>query len=170
MKPIRGRAWVFGDNVSTEYMMPGFTMLGKMTDDEAKHHCMATLRREFSAGVSAGDLVVGGENFGCGSSRVASRLLLALGVSCVLADSVAGIFYRNSINTGLPVIELAGVSKLVSDRDCCEVDLTGGLVMNHSSGRTLSFQPFPRHIMHVLEVGGLIPLLKAELAAERSGR
>jgi 3-isopropylmalate/(R)-2-methylmalate dehydratase small subunit len=162
---IGGRAWSFGDNVSTEYMMPGFTMLGKMTDDLAKHNCMAALRPEFAKDVKLGDIIVAGENFGCGSSRIASKLLLALGISCVLAESVAGIFYRNSISTGLPVIELRGISKFLRDGDQCAVRLTDGLIENRATGGTLKFPPFPAHIITLLDAGGLIPLLKAELAA-----
>jgi len=149
-------------------MMPGFTMLGKMSDEEAKRHCMAALRPDFVPGVKAGDIIVAGENFGCGSSRTASRLLLALGVSCVLADSVAGIFYRNSINTGLPVIEYPGISALISDGDLCLVRLSDGIIENRSNGRTTSFLPFPRHITAILEAGGLIPMLKREMASARS--
>lgn len=168
MKILQGRAWAFGDNVSTEYMMPGFTMLGKMTDEQARHHCMAALRPEFASGVQPGDMIVAGENFGCGSSRIASRLLLALGVSCVLAESVAGIFYRNSISTGLPVIEYRGIAALVRDGDPCTVRIEQGLMENRRSGATLHFPPFPPHIVTILEAGGLIPLLKAEFAAARA--
>jgi 3-isopropylmalate/(R)-2-methylmalate dehydratase small subunit len=167
MTAIGGRAWSFGDNVSTEYMMPGFTMLGKMTDDQAKHHCMAALRPEFAKQVKPGDIIVAGENLGCGSSRIASKLLLALGISCVLAESVAGIFYRNSISTGLPVIELRGISKFLRDGDQCEMRLADGLIENRSTGGVLKFPPFPAHIIALLDAGGLMPLLKAELAAAR---
>jgi 3-isopropylmalate/(R)-2-methylmalate dehydratase small subunit len=165
VKTIEGRVWSFGDNVSTEYMMPGFTMLGKMSDEQARQHCMAALRPEFAPGVKPGDIIIAGENFGCGSSRIASKLLLALGISCVLADSVAGIFYRNSISTGLPVIELRGISRFARDGDRCAVRLAEGLIENHRSGDALKFPAFPLHIITILEAGGLIPLLKAELAA-----
>jgi 3-isopropylmalate/(R)-2-methylmalate dehydratase small subunit len=167
MNTIEGRAWSFGDNVSTEYMMPGFTMLGKMTDEQARQHCLAALRPEFAPGVKPGDIIIAGENFGCGSSRIAAKLLLALGISCVLADSVAGIFYRNSISTGLPVIELRGVSRFARDGDVCSVRLTEGLIENRRTGETLDFPAFPAHIITILDAGGLIPLLKAELAAAR---
>jgi len=148
-------------------MMPGFTMLGKMTDEQAKQHCMAALRPEFASGVKPGDFIVAGENFGCGSSRTASRLLIALGVSCVLANSVAGIFYRNSINTGLPIIEYPGISSLIREGDLCVIHLPQGVIENHSSASTLRFPPFPDHIVTILSAGGLIPMLKAEMAAAR---
>jgi 3-isopropylmalate/(R)-2-methylmalate dehydratase small subunit len=167
MNTIEGRVWLFGDNVSTEYMMPGFTMLGKMTDEQAKQHCMAALRPEFAQGATPGDIIIGGGNFGCGSSRIASKLLLALGVSCVLADSVAGIFYRNSISTGLPVIDLPGISGFARDGDVCSVRLMEGQIENRRSGDALKFPPFPAHIIAILDAGGLFPLLKAELAAAR---
>ena len=165
MNTIEGRVWLFGDNVSTEYMMPGFTMLGKMTDEQAKRHCMAAVRPEFAQGVKPGDILMGGANFGCGSSRIASKLLLALGISCVLADSVAGIFYRNSISTGLPVIDLPGISRFARDGDVCSVRLMEGQIENRRTGDRLKFPPFPAHIIAILEAGGLFPLLKAELAA-----
>src|SRR5580692_7066708 len=163
MSTLEGRVWLFGDNVSTEYMMPGFTMLGKMTDEQAKQHCMAALRPEFAPGVTPGDIIIGGENFGCGSSRIASKLLLALGISCVVADSVAGIFYRNSISTGLPVIDLRGISRFALDGDACSVRLMEGLIENRRTGDILNFLAFPAHIITILDAGGLIPLLKAEL-------
>jgi 3-isopropylmalate/(R)-2-methylmalate dehydratase small subunit len=164
MKTPEGRVWIFGDNVSTEYMMPGFTMLGKMTDAQAQLHCMAALRPEFAKEVKPGDILIAGENFGCGSSRIASKLLLALGISCVLAESVAGIFYRNSISTGLPVIELRGVSGFAREAEHCVVRLGEGLIENRETGATMSFPPFPAHIITILDAGGLYPLLKAELA------
>jgi 3-isopropylmalate/(R)-2-methylmalate dehydratase small subunit len=167
MSTLEGRAWLFGDNVSTEYMMPGFTMLGKMTDEQAKRHCMAALRPEFAQGARPGDIIIGGENFGCGSSRIASKLLLALGISCVVADSVAGIFYRNSISTGLPVIDLRGMSRFARDGDVCRVRLAEGQIENRRSGETVNFPAFPAHIIRILDAGGLFPLLKAELAAAR---
>jgi 3-isopropylmalate/(R)-2-methylmalate dehydratase small subunit len=165
MKTPAGRVWLFGDNVSTEYMMPGFTMLGKMTDEQAKLHCMAALRPEFAKEVQPGDILVAGENFGCGSSRIASKLLLALGISCVLAESIAGIFYRNSISTGLPAIELRGICGFAREGDQCTVRLADGLIENSRTRTTMSFPPFPAHIITILDAGGLYPLLKAELAA-----
>jgi 3-isopropylmalate/(R)-2-methylmalate dehydratase small subunit len=165
MNTIEGRVWLFGDNVSTEYMMPGFTMLGKMTDEQAKQHCMSALRPEFAHDVKPGDIIIGGENFGCGSSRIASKLLLALGISCVLADSVAGIFYRNSISTGLPIIDLRGISRFARDGDVCSVRLREGQIENRRSDDMLKFPAFPAHIITILDAGGLFPLLKAELAA-----
>jgi 3-isopropylmalate/(R)-2-methylmalate dehydratase small subunit len=162
---INGRVWIFGDNVSTEYMMPGYTMLAKMSDERAKLHCMEAIRPGFARQVHPGDILIGGENFGCGSSRLASRLLIALGFTAVIAESFAGIFFRNGINTGLPLIECPGIRQSFHEGDLCRVNLAAGAISNVSNGKSASFNPFPEHLLRILRAGGLVGLLKGEFAS-----
>lgn len=162
MKPA-GRVWAFGDNISTEYMMPGHVMLSKMSEEEAKRHCMRAIRPEFSENVVRGDIVVAGENFGCGSSRLGSRLLQAVGVSCVVVESCAGIFMRNAISGGLPVIEVTDARERFRNGELCSIDLQAGAIANQSTGAKFTFPAFPEDVLRILEVGGIVPLLKSEL-------
>jgi 3-isopropylmalate/(R)-2-methylmalate dehydratase small subunit len=164
MNQTVGRVWLFADNVSTEYMMPGYTMLAKMPDSEAKLHCMEAIRPGFAKQVASGDMLVAGENFGCGSSRLAARLLLALGIAAVIAESFAGIFYRNAINAGLPLVELAGVRELFAEGDMCRLDFQQGILMNPDRNLSRQFAPLAPHLVSILQAGGLIPFLKRELA------
>lgn len=168
MAGFRGRIWKFGDNISTDYLMPSFTLYGKVPDEEKKLFCLKAIRPEFVSEVRPGDILVAGENFGCGSVRPAARNLRALGVRCVLAESFGGIFFRNGINSGLFLIECKGVREAFEDGDECEVDMEG-TVTNPSRGRTLQFDPLPEHILKIIQAGGLIPLLKQELAREGRG-
>jgi 3-isopropylmalate/(R)-2-methylmalate dehydratase small subunit len=163
LQPLTGRVWIFGDGVSTEYMMPGYTMLAKMSDEEARFHCMEAIRPGFARLVTPGDILVCGENFGCGSSRLASRLLIALGISAVVAESFAGIFYRNAINAGLPVVELGDARRLFDEGDRCRIDLLEGIVENLERGTRAHFEPLGEHLIGLLNAGGLIPFLRREL-------
>ncbi len=167
MSVLRGKVWLFGDSISTEYMMPGHVMLAKMPDDEAKLHCMSAIRPGFAGMVMPGDVVVAGENFGCGSSRLGSRMLSALGISCVIAESFAGIFYRNGINAGLPLIELPGIRQRFAEGDSCAVDLMAGTIANLSRGEVMAYPPFPPEVLRILSEGGIIPLLKREMQEQR---
>jgi 3-isopropylmalate/(R)-2-methylmalate dehydratase small subunit len=163
MRELVGRVWIFGNNVSTEYMMPGYTMLAKMSDDEAKLHCMEAIRPGFAKLVNPGDILVGGQNFGCGSSRLASRLLLALGISAVISESFAGLFYRNAINAGLPAIEFSKARELFDEGDRCRIDPLSGTLENLHRGGTARFEPLGEHLVGILSAGGLVPFLKREL-------
>ena len=156
---LTGKVWRYGHNVNTDYIIPGRYM--ELTDpDEIAAHVFEEHDPAFREGVRRGDLVVGATNFGCGSSREHAPLALKhAGVSCVLAESFARIFYRNAINIGLPALECLGVHDAVSKGDTVGVDVTGGVVRNLDSGVELSFTPLPPFMVEVLNAGGLVPYL-----------
>jgi 3-isopropylmalate/(R)-2-methylmalate dehydratase small subunit len=156
---LKGRVWRYGHDVNTDYIIPGRYM--ELTDpDEMAAHVFEEHDPAFREGVRRGDMVVGATNFGCGSSREHAPLAFKhAGVSCVLAESFARIFYRNAINIGLPALECPGVHDAVSKGDRVEVDVTGGVVRNLDSGVELNFTPLPPFMVEVLNAGGLVPYL-----------
>jgi 3-isopropylmalate/(R)-2-methylmalate dehydratase small subunit len=156
---IRGRVWKYGDNINTDYIIPGKYM--ELTDpEEMATHAMEGIDPEFAESVKRNDIVVGGSNFGCGSSREHAPLALKhAGVGCVLAESFARIFYRNCINIGLPGLECSGIQGIVEKGDEVEVDVTGGWVRNLTTGKRLQFKPLPDFMVEVLNAGGLAPFL-----------
>ncbi len=156
---LTGKVWRYGHDINTDYIIPGRYM--ELTDpDEMAAHVFEEHDPAFREGVRRGDMVVGATNFGCGSSREHAPLALKhAGVSCVLAESFARIFYRNAINVGLPALECPGVHDAVSKGDTVEVDVTGGVVRNLDSGVELSFTPLPPFMVEVLNAGGLVPYL-----------
>lgn len=165
MKGVRtGSAWVFGNNVDTDQIIPA-EYLVTMDSSELAEHAFERARPEFARKVKRGDIVVAGRNFGCGSSREhAPRALMGAGVSCVVAESFARIFFRNSINIGLPVIE---ASLKASDGDRISVDLARGEVRNETRGTTTKFSGYPPFVMMLVEKGGLVPYTKEVLGCRR---
>jgi 3-isopropylmalate/(R)-2-methylmalate dehydratase small subunit len=158
--PLRGRAWLFGDNVDTDQIVPA-EYLVTMDRAELAKHAFARARPDFAGSVSQGDVVVAGRNFGCGSSREhAPRALQGASVSCVIAKSFARIFFRNAINIGLPVIE-ADIE--ASEGDIVSVDLESGRLVNESSGKEYEFRGYPQFVMMLVDKGGLIPYTKEML-------
>ena len=108
---LRGRVWIFGDNISTDLLMPGFAAMSNpdMSPEESARYCMYSNRPGWAEQVRPGDLIVAGKNFGCGSSRPGSKILKTLGIGAVIAESVSRIFFRNSINLGFPIITCPGI-------------------------------------------------------------
>lgn len=165
---MSGRVWRFGDDVDTDALAPGRYM--KAGIDEISRHCLEALRPEFAAGSRPGDIVVAGRNFGIGSSREqAVEALRHLGISGVVAVSFGGIFYRNAINLGLPVLECADPSG-VADGARASVDPAAGTLTDHSRGATVACAPVPPFLLPVLDAGGLLPWLERRLQAQRSRR
>lgn len=164
MKRFRGRAWVFGDNVDTDQIIPA-EYLVTMEDAVLAKHAFEKALPGFAKSVRKGDIVIAGRNFGCGSSREhAPRALIGAGVSCVVAESFARIFYRNAINIGLPVVE---TRLAASSGDEVEVDLGKGFAKNSSTGDTALFKGYPPFVMMLVEKGGLIPYTKEMLQCRR---
>ena len=156
---LRGRAWVFGDDVTTDEIVPGKYL--KVTDlNEIAPHVLEGLDPSFAPNVRPGDVVVGGRNFGKGSSREsAPGALRAAGVSCIVAPFYGRIFYRNAINFGLPVLECAEAGR-IQPGDELEIDLRTGRIRDLTAGFELTCQPLPEHIMSLIEIGGLVPYLE----------
>jgi 3-isopropylmalate/(R)-2-methylmalate dehydratase small subunit len=165
MSLIKGKVWTFGDNISTDLLMPTMSMFGKVPEEEIKNYCMVAERPDFAKNVKKGDIVVAGRNFGCGSSRPAAQNLLGLGIVCVLADSMAAIFFRNAINLGLTALSIDGVSEIFKEGDEAEINLSTGEVKNLTSGRTIKANPIPEELMNILKAGGIVPFLREEARA-----
>jgi 3-isopropylmalate/(R)-2-methylmalate dehydratase small subunit len=156
------RAWVFGDNVDTDLIAPGRYM--KFGLEEIAPHCFEAVLPEFARTVQPGDVVVGGRNFGAGSSREqAPAALRHLGVAALIAESFAGLFYRNSLNLGLPALVCAE-AKRIRDGDRLQVDFEKAVIVNQTTGLTHSFEPIPPHLLEMVRDGGLIPHLEKRLA------
>ena len=158
-----GRAWKYGDDVNTDYIIPG-KYLELVDPEEMARHAMEGIDPGFPEKIAEGDVVVGGRNFGCGSSREHAPLALKhAGVSAVIAESYARIFYRNAINIGLPALECPGITGAVSDGDILEVDVMGGIINNTTTGAWLSFTPLPEFMVDVLNEGGLAPYIRKNM-------
>ncbi|MHC1611430.1 MAG: 3-isopropylmalate dehydratase small subunit [Candidatus Methanospirareceae archaeon] len=155
------RIWKFGENVDTDQIIPA----EYLTTGDAKElaaHAFAKLRPEFSREVHEGDVIVAGGNFGCGSSREhAPRALLGAGIRCVIAKSFARIFYRNSINLGLPLIE-ADILDRIEETDQIEILFDDGVIRNTTKNEEYLFKPLPEFMRNLLESGGLINYIKKE--------
>jgi 3-isopropylmalate/(R)-2-methylmalate dehydratase small subunit len=157
---MSGRAWKFGDNVSTDLIAAGRYAYLRTNLPELTKHVLEDARDEFRTGVKPGDFVVGGENFGMGSSREhAPTIIKMAGVSCVAAKSFARIFFRNCINIGLPAV-VVDTGK-IDEGDELELDLAKGVLRDLTKGIELTFPPMPKVMTDILEDGGLIPYMKA---------
>ncbi|WP_423793331.1 Isopropylmalate/citramalate isomerase small subunit [Methanocaldococcus indicus] len=159
MDKIKGRVWKFGDNVDTDAIMPARYLVHTEPEELAKY-VMTGIDEEFPKKVKKGDIIVAGKNFGCGSSREHAPIgLKAAGISVVIAESFARIFYRNAINIGLPLIECKDITKKVNEGDELEVDLKTGIIKNLTTGEIIQGQKLPEFMMEILEAGGLMPYL-----------
>lgn len=162
-----GRAFVFGDNVDTDALAPGLYMKGAI--ETLAQHCLEALDPAFARTVRPGDFVVGGENFGMGSSREQAAMVLhQLGVAAVIATSFAGLFFRNCLNLGLAPLECPDAGK-IRPGDRLSVDPVGGRVVNRTQGKTYPCVPIPAHLLEMVSDGGLLPHLAKKLKAQRSG-
>lgn len=157
---IKGKVWKFGDKISTDLLMPGFSR-GE-TPQERATFCMRANRPEFAREVQSGDVIVAGKNFGCGSSRPAARNLIALGVSCVIAESFGRIFFRNSVNLGFPILYCKGVYDAFTEGDTLQANFHTGEVKNLTSGKALQADLLPEVALRLLDAGGVVALLKEE--------
>lgn len=156
---MRGHAWVFGDNISTDLIAPGRLFHLRSNLPELAKHVLEDADPEFAANVRPGDFVVGGSNFGLGSSREHAPTIIRLaGVSAVIAKSFARIFFRNAINVGLPAIQCD--TSNISAGDELAVDLAAGTVSDLTKGFSLSFPPLPEAMRRILEDGGLVAHIK----------
>jgi 3-isopropylmalate/(R)-2-methylmalate dehydratase small subunit len=154
---MAGLAWKFGDNVDTDVIIPA-CYLNVSTAEELAVHCLEGLSDSFASEVRPGDVIVAGANFGCGSSREHAPLAIkGCRVACIVARSYARIFYRNAINTGLPIVECPAVVEETEQGDQLDVDLPGGKITNLRTGRTYDTPPFPSFVLGIIEAGGLVP-------------
>ena len=155
----KGPVFKYGDNIDTDVIIPA-RYLNTQSPAELAAHCMEDIDKTFVTRVKAGDIMVGGENFGCGSSREHAPVAIkAAGIDCVIAKSFARIFYRNSINIGLPIMECPEAVDAISAGDTVSVDFTTGLITDETTGKTFQAEPFPPFIQKIIADGGLMKSL-----------
>ena len=156
---LKGKAFKFGDSISTDHIVPGRLAPLRSNLPELAKHVLEDADPTFASRVRPGDFVVGGNNFGLGSSREHAPLVIKMaGVSAVLVKSVARIFFRNAINRGLPVL-ICDTDK-ITDGDELEVDMQNGLIHDITNGQKLTFKPIPKAMLAILDEGGLIPYIQ----------
>lgn len=151
-----GSVFKYGDNVDTDVIIPA-RYLNATEGAELAKHCMEDIDKEFIKKVRPGDIIVAKKNFGCGSSREHAPLAIkCAGVSCVIAETFARIFYRNSINIGLPIIECKEASERIENGDQVEIDFDSGVITNVTKGETYQGQAFPEFMQKIITAGGLV--------------
>ena len=158
----KGTVFKYGDNIDTDVIIPA-RYLNTQSSAELASHCMEDIDKTFITRVKPGDIMVGGANFGCGSSREHAPLAIkAAGVSCVIAESFARIFYRNSINIGMPILECPAASKAIREGDVVSVNFDTGVITDETTGETFEAMPVPPFIQNIIQKGGLMNSLKGE--------
>ncbi len=155
-----GTVHKYGDNVDTDVIIPA-RYLNTTDHKELAAHCMEDIDPDFVKKVKEGDIIVANMNFGCGSSREHAPIAIkASGISCVIASTFARIFYRNAINTALPILECDEAAKKIDDGDQVEIDFDTGVITNKTKNETYQAQPFPEFIKEIINAGGLLNSLK----------
>ena len=158
----KGRVFKYGDNVDTDVIIPA-RYLNSSDPAELATHCMEDIDNTFVKRVQKGDIIVASKNFGCGSSREHAPIAIkAAGVSCVIAETFARIFYRNAINIGLPIIECPEAAKNIQDGDEVEVDFDSGIIYNRTSGKQYQGQAFPEFMQKIIKAEGLVNYINAQ--------
>jgi 3-isopropylmalate/(R)-2-methylmalate dehydratase small subunit len=157
---VKGNVFKYGNDVDTDVIIPA-RYLNTTSESELASHCMEDIDKSFVKRVKVGDIMVAGDNFGCGSSREHAPIAIkASGVSLVIANSFARIFYRNSINIGLPILECPEAVTNISEGDVVSCELSSGIIKNETTGKQFKAQPFPEFIQQIITDGGLIAHLK----------
>ena len=158
----RGTVFKYGDNIDTDVIIPA-RYLNTQNARELADHCMEDIDKTFITRVQNGDIMVGGENFGCGSSREHAPLAIkTAGIACVIAASFARIFYRNAINIGLPILECPAASRAIREGDTVSVNFDTGVITDETTGETFQAEPFPPFIQKIIRSGGLMASLQAQ--------
>jgi 3-isopropylmalate dehydratase small subunit len=163
---LRGRAWKFGDNVDTDQIIPAKYAIFSLDEKKLGEHALEGVpgNEGWAQKVSPGDIVVAGSNFGCGSSReIAPVAIRGAGISCVIADSYARIFFRNAINLGYPILQSPQAAEAVEQGDELEVDLEEGVIRDFTKGDEYRAEPFPEFMTELLRTGGLVPWVRRRL-------
>ena len=162
MKAAHGSVFKYGDNVDTDVIIPA-RYLNSSDPKELATHCMEDIDKDFVKNVHVGDIIVANKNFGCGSSREHAPISIkASGVSCVIAETFARIFYRNAINIGLPVLEIGADVEKIDPGDEIDVDINKGEIKILNKNITIKTKPLPEFIQHIADCGGLINYIKGE--------
>ena len=163
---VSGKVFKYGDNVDTDVIIPA-RYLNAPSPEELAKHCMEDIDASFATTVKPGDIMVGGANFGCGSSREHAPISIrACGVRCVIAASFARIFYRNAINIGFPILECPEAAAAIGNGDTVSVDFATGKIIDETTGETFQAVALPPFIEKIVEHNGLLPYLKARMDAK----
>lgn len=158
----KGKVLKYGDNVDTDVIIPA-RYLNSFDPEELAAHAMADIDPTFTERLNPGDIMVAGKNFGCGSSREHAPLVLkTAGVSCLIAESFARIFYRNAINIGFPILECKEAAESIEEGDTVEVDFQTGIIYNRSKNTEYQSQPFPEFLQKMIAAGGLVNYVNAQ--------
>lgn len=153
---VKGKVFKYGNDVDTDVIIPA-RYLNTASEKELASHCMEDIDADFVKNVAIGDVIVAGDNFGCGSSREHAPIAIkASGISLVIANSFARIFYRNAINIGLPILECPKAVAAIRAGDTVSSELSRGLIINETTGEKFTAHPFPEFIQNIIESGGLI--------------
>ncbi len=161
---VKGKVIKYGDNVDTDVIIPA-RYLNTSDPAELARHCMEDLDKTFVSRVNKGDILVAGKNFGCGSSREHAPIAIkASGISCVIAETFARIFFRNAINIGLPILECPEAARDISEGDEVSVDFTTGVITNITKGKQYTAAPFPEFMQEIIAAGGLVGYIRKQLA------
>ena len=156
----QGTVYKYGDNIDTDVIIPA-RYLNTQDAKELASHCMEDIDKSFVTKVKQGDIMVGGENFGCGSSREHAPLAIkSAGIDCVIAKSFARIFYRNAIPVGLPILECPAASEAIADGDTVAIDFDTGVITDVTTGATFQAEPFPPFIQNIIAKGGLMASIR----------
>ncbi len=156
----KGRVHKYGDNIDTDVIIPA-RYLNTSDHKELASHCMEDIDREFTSKVQPGDIMLGGANFGCGSSREHAPISIKeSGISCVIAKTFARIFFRNALNIGLAILECEEASEKIDDGDIVSIDFDTGVITNETKGEQYQAQPFPDFIKKIIDSNGLMNSLK----------
>lgn len=157
----KGTVIKYGDNIDTDVIIPA-RYLNTSLPEELAQHCMEDIDKEFVNKVKAGDIMVGGANFGCGSSREHAPIAIkASGISCVIAESFARIFFRNSLNIGLPILECPEAAKDIENGETVAINFDTGVITNETKGRTYQATAFPPFMQELINAGGLVKYIES---------
>lgn len=161
---VRGTVHKYGNDVDTDVIIPA-RYLNTSSAEELASHCMEDIDKDFVSRVKQGDIIVAEDNFGCGSSREHAPIAIkASGISLVIANSFARIFFRNSINIGLPILECPEAVKAIKAGDILSCDLSAGIITDETTGEKFTAQPFPPFIQKIIDAGGLMNSIKNEVS------
>ena len=161
---MKGKCWKFGNNINTDEIIPA-RYLNTTNTKELAAHCMEDADPNFMKKIKVGDILIAGDNFGCGSSREHAPIAIRFaGISCVIAKSFARIFFRNAINIGLPIFECPEAVEQIREGDEAEVSLSSGEILNLTSKKRFKFEPFPLEMQEIIQAGGLMNFVKKKMA------
>ena len=164
---LEGNAWKYGDHVNTDVIIPA-RYLNTIDPDELASHCMEDIDASFAENVKKGDILVAGENFGCGSSREHAPIAIkSSGISCIIASSFARIFFRNCINIGLPLFEQPTAANEIHTGDEIRVDVDSGVIQNLTQKTSYQISPLPPFIQQIVQVGGLMNYVNRSLSSSK---